>query len=78
MVQDGETTQLVSKKADKIYLEDSEATPKSCLDVVFESYWPLPLAQALRTPCLNQFGFLSLNYKLKDIDQLSCDKKPKD
>jgi hypothetical protein len=35
-VQDSETTQLVSKKADKIYLEDSETTPKSCLDVVFE------------------------------------------
>jgi hypothetical protein len=35
-VQDSETTQLVSKKADKIYLEESETTPKSCLDVVFE------------------------------------------
>jgi hypothetical protein len=35
-VQDSETTQLVSKKADKIYLEDSERTPKSYLDVVFE------------------------------------------
>ena len=27
---------MVSKKADKNYLEDSEATPKSCIDVVFE------------------------------------------
>jgi hypothetical protein len=36
MVQDSETTLLVSKKADKNYLEDSEITPKSCLDVVFE------------------------------------------
>jgi hypothetical protein len=35
-VQDSETTLLVSKKADKNYLEDSETTPKSCLDVVFE------------------------------------------
>ena len=42
------------------------------------SYWPLPLAQAIQTHCLNQFGFLSLNYKLKDIDQLCCDKKRKD
>jgi hypothetical protein len=35
-VQDSDTTELVSKKANKIYLEDSETTPKSCLDVVFE------------------------------------------
>ena len=39
-VEDSETTLLVSNKADKIdkenYLEDSETTPKSCLDVVFE------------------------------------------
>ena len=35
-VQDSETSLLVSKKADKNYLEDSETTPKSCLDVVFE------------------------------------------
>ena len=27
---------LVSKKVDKIYLDDSERTQKSCLDVVFE------------------------------------------
>ena len=27
---------MVSKKADKNYFEYSEATPKSCLDVVFE------------------------------------------
>ena len=35
-VQDSETALLVSKKADKNYLDDSEGTPKSCLDVVFE------------------------------------------
>ena len=39
-VQDSDTSSLVSNKADKIakedYLEDSETTPKSCLDVVFE------------------------------------------
>ena len=27
---------MVSKKADKNYLDDSERTQKSCLDVVFE------------------------------------------
>ena len=35
-VQDRETSQLVSKKADKNYTEDTETTPKSCLDVLFE------------------------------------------
>ena len=39
-VQDSETSLLVSNKAGKTakenYLEDSEATPKSCLGVVFE------------------------------------------
>ena len=35
-VQDSETSLLVSKKADKNYLDDSEITQKSCLDVVFE------------------------------------------
>ena len=76
-VQDSETSLLVSNKAEKIakenYLEDSETTPKSGLGVVF-NYWPLPLAQAIRTHCLNQFGFLSLNYKMKDIDQLCYNK----
>ena len=52
--------------------------PQSPVLVYCLSYWPLPLAQGLRTHCLNQFGFLSLNYKLKDIDQLCCDKKRKD
>ena len=33
-VQDSETSLLVSKKADKNYIEDTETTPKSCLDVV--------------------------------------------
>ena len=35
-VQHSETSLLVSKKADKNYIEDTETTPKSCLDVVFE------------------------------------------
>ena len=35
-VQDSETSLLVSKKADKNYLDDSEGTQKSCLDVAFE------------------------------------------
>ena len=35
-VQDSETSLLVSKKADKNYIEDTETTPKSRLDVVFE------------------------------------------
>ena len=35
-VQDSETSLLVSKKADKSYIEDTEITPKSYLDVVFE------------------------------------------
>ena len=74
-VQDSDKSLLVSNKADKTtkedYLEDSETPPKSCLG----SCWPLPLAQLIQTHCLNQFGFLSLNYKLKDIDQLCCDKR---
>ena len=35
-VQDSETSLVVSKKVDKNYTEDTETTPKSCLDVVFE------------------------------------------
>ena len=35
-VQDSETSLLVSKKANKNYIEDTQTTPKSCLDVVFE------------------------------------------
>ena len=35
-VQDSETSLLVSKKDDKNYIEDTEITPKSCLDIVFE------------------------------------------
>ena len=27
---------MVSEKADKKYIEDTETTPKSCLDIVFE------------------------------------------
>ena len=76
-VQDSETSLLVSKKADKNYLDDSERTQKSCLDVVFELL-ATTAAQALRTRCLNQFVFLSLNFKLKDIDQMCYDRKLKD
>ena len=35
-VQDSKTSLLVSKKADKNYIEDSETTPKSCIGLVFE------------------------------------------
>ena len=35
-VQDSETSLLVSKKDDKNYIEDTETTPMSCLDVVLE------------------------------------------
>ena len=35
-VQYSETTPLVSKKGDKNDLIDSEKTPQSCVDVVFE------------------------------------------
>ena len=52
--------------------------PQSPVLVYCSSYSPLPLAQAIQTHCLNQFGLLSLNYKLKDIDQLCCDTKRKD
>ena len=80
-VQDSETSMLVSNKADKTakenYLEDSETTPKSCLGLVFEL-----LATTACTSYSNSLSksvrFLSLNYKLKDIDQLCCEKKRKD
>ena len=39
--------------------------PQSPVLVYCSSYWPLPLAQAIQTHFLNQFGFLSLNYKQK-------------
>ena len=35
-VQDSETSLLVSNKADKNYIEDTETTPRSWLDVVSE------------------------------------------
>ena len=76
-VQDSETSLLVSKKADKNYTEDAETTPKSCLDVVFEL-----LATTAGTSSSNllleSVRLLSLNFKLKDIDQMLCDRKPKD
>ena len=52
--------------------------PQSHVLVYYLSYSPLPFAQAIQTNCLNQFGFLSLNYKLKDIDHLCYDKMRKD
>ena len=80
-VQDNETSLLVSNKADKTakgdYLEDSETTPKSCLGLVFDLL-ATTACTSYSNHCLNQFSFLSLNYKLKDIDQLCCDKKRKD
>ena len=76
-VQDSETSLLVSKKADKNYLDESERTQKSYVDVVFELL-ATTAVQALRTRCLNQFVFLSLNFKLKDIDQMCYDRKLKD
>ena len=76
-VQDSETSLLVSKKPDKNNLDDSEGTQKSCLDVVFEL-----LATTAGTSSSNSLPesvvFLSLNFKLKDIDQMCCDKKLKD
>ena len=76
-VQYSESSLLVSKKADKNYIEDTKTTPKSCLDVVFEL-----LATTAGTSSSNSLpesvGFLSLNFKLKDIDQMLCDRKPKD
>ena len=44
---------MVSKKADKIYLDVSERTPKSCLDVVFEL-----LATTAGTSSLNSLPVL--------------------
>ena len=61
---------------------DKHVSSRKCIFLVVmvycSRYWPLPLAQAIQPHCLNQFGFLSLNYKLKDIDQLCYDKKQKD
>ena len=76
-VQDSETSLLVSKKADKNDIEDTETTPKSCLDVVFEL-----LATTAGTSSSNSLPesvrLLESKLKLKDIDQMLCDRKPKD
>ena len=80
-VKDSDTSLLVSNKADKTakkdYLGDSETTPKSCLGLVFEL-----LATTACTSYSNSLSesvrFLESHYKLKDIDQLCCDKKRKD
>ena len=68
-VQDSETCMLVSKKADKNYLEDSETTPKSCLGLVFELL--------ATTTCTSYSKSLSESYKLEDIDRLCYDKNRK-
>ena len=68
---------MVSKKADKNYLDDSERTQKSCLDVVFELLATIASTSSSNS-LLNQFVFLSLNFKLKHIDQMCCDRKLKD
>ena len=76
-VQHSETSLLVSKKADKNYLDNSERTQKSCLDVVFDL-----LATTAGTSSSNSLPesvrLLSLNFKLKYIDQMLCYRKPKD
>ena len=76
-VQDSETSPLVSKKADKNYIEDTETIPKSCLDVVFELL-ATTAGTSSSNSLLESVRLLSLNFKLKDIDQMLCDRKPKD
>ena len=68
---------MVSKKADKNYIEDTETTPKSCLDVVFELL-ATTAGTSSSISLLESVRLLSLNFKLKDIDQMLCDRKPKD
>ena len=68
---------MVSKKGDKNDLVDSEKTPQSCVDVVFELLASTAGTSSLNS-LLNHFGFFSLSYKLKGISQLCCGKKPKD
>ena len=77
MVQDSETSLLVSKKGNKNDLVDSEKTPQSCVDVVFELLASTAGTSSLNS-LLNHFGFFSLSYKLKGISHLCCGKKPKD
>ena len=76
-VQDSETSLLVSKRADKNYLDDSEGTQKPYLDVVFKL-----LATTAGTSSSNSLPesvhLLESQLKLKDIDQMCCDRKPKD
>ena len=52
-------TYIAAKKAK--HLEESETTPKSCLNVVFKLLYGRSLAviQAHRVPCLHQFDFFS-------------------
>ena len=60
-VQDSETSLLVSKKADKNYLDDSEGTQKSCLDVVFEELVPAVVASKSNTTSRQDFWVPSLS-----------------
>ena len=76
-VQDSETSLLVSKKADKNYIEDTETTPKSCLDVVFELLATTAGARSSNS-LPESVCLLTLSFKLKDIDQMCCDRKLKD
>ena len=48
-VQDSETTLLVSKKRDKNDIVDSEKTPQSCVDVVFELLASTPGTSSLNS-----------------------------
>ena len=76
-VQDSETSLLISKKADKNCIEDTETTPKSYLDVVFEL-----LATTAGTSSLNSLpeSFRLLESQLQ-VERHRSDvlhRKPKD
>ena len=68
---------MVSKKGDKNDLVDSEKTPQSCVDVVFEL-----LASTTGTSSSKSLPeslrLFSLSYKMKGSSQMCCSKKPKD
>ena len=60
---------MISKKADKNYDEDTETTPKSCLDVVFEL-----LATTAGTGSSNSLPesvrLIESQLQVEDIDQM--------
>ena len=80
-VRDSEISLLVSNKADKTakenYLEDSEATPKSCLGLLFEL-----LATTACTSYSNSLSesvwFLESQLQAESHRSAVCDKKRKD